>query len=228
MVTQSPEASMTRLILASILAAALAPSLSSGAQAQSVAFDNAWKTQRFSLFSSNKYGFGGRSMSIASDGSVSLAYTPLREALWGARAAKWSWSVTQSVPATNLANKGGDDRNASVYFVFLPEAEAKALGASADVRKLLTSPTARVLTYVWGDNRARGTQLASPYLGNRGKTILLRAAGTGQHAESVNLAADYKRAFGGTAGALVGLAVSADSDDTKTAIRASITGLSLN
>ncbi|SEN63118.1 Protein of unknown function [Pseudorhodobacter antarcticus] len=219
---------MTRFILASILAAFLAPSLTTSAQAQSVAFDNTWKTQRFSLFSSNKYGFGGRSMSIASDGSVSLAYARVTEASWGAKAAKWSWGVTQSVPATDLAKKGGDDRNASLYFVFLPEAEARALGANADVRKLLTKDSARVLTYVWGDNRARGTQLASPYLGSRGKTILLRAAGTGQHSESVNLVADYKRAFGGTPGALVGLAVSADSDDTKTAIRASISGLSLN
>ncbi|RUS63580.1 DUF3047 domain-containing protein [Pseudorhodobacter sp. E13] len=211
-------------LFAALIAATLAPA----AHAESVAFDKSWTTQRFSLFSSNKYGFQGNAMSIASDGSVSLAYTRVKEALWGAKSAKWSWSVSQSVPATDLAKKGGDDRNASLYFVFLPEAEAKALGAKADVRKLLTSQSARVLVYVWGDNRGRGTALSSPYLGNRGKTILLRAAGTGKFSESVNLAADYKRAFGGQAGALVGLAVSADSDDTKTAIRASITGLALN
>lgn len=211
-------------LFAALIAATLAPA----AHAESVAFDKSWTTQRFSLFSSNKYGFQGKSMSIASDGSVSLAYTRVKEPLWGAKSAKWSWSVSQSVPATDLAKKGGDDRNASLYFVFLPEAEAKALGAKADVRKLLTSQSARVLVYVWGDNRGRGTVLSSPYLGNRGKTILLRGAGTGKFSESVNLAADYKRAFGGQAGALVGLAVSADSDDTKTAIRASITGLALN
>jgi hypothetical protein len=216
---------MTRSILfAGLLSATLAPA----AFAESVAFDGAWKTQRFSLFSSNSYGFKGNTMSIASDGSVSLAYARVKPGLWGARGAKWSWAVSQSVPATDLAKKGGDDRNASLYFVFLPEAEAQALGANANIRKLLTSQSARVLVYVWGDNRGRGTVLSSPYLGNRGKTILLRAAGTGKHAESVNLAADYKRAFGGAAGALVGLAVSADSDDTNSAIRASITGLSLN
>lgn len=211
-----------------LTAALLAATLSTTAQAESVGFDASWSTQRFSLFSSNTYGFNGRSLSIASDGSVSLAYARVKPQLWGATSAKWSWGVTQSVPATDLAKKGGDDRNASLYFVFLPQAEAQALGDKANIRKLLTNPAARVLVYVWGDNRARGTQLSSPYLGNRGKTILLRAAGTGKHAESVNLAADYKRAFGGAAGALVGLAVSADSDDTKTAIRASITGLSLN
>jgi hypothetical protein len=220
---------MSRTLIAALIAATLAPAvLAPAAHAQSVAFDNAWTTQRFSLFSSNTYGFNGNSMSIASDGSVSLAYARVQEPLWGAKAAKWSWGVTQSVPATDLAKKGGDDRNASLYFVFLPEAEAKALGAKANVRKLLTSESARVLVYSWGDNRGRGTVLSSPYLGNRGKTILLRAAGTGKHSENVNLAADYKRVFGAAPGALVGLAVSADSDDTKTAIRASISGLVLN
>jgi hypothetical protein len=216
------------ILIAGLLAASLVPALAPAAQAETVAFDGTWSTQRFSLFSSNSYGFKGNSLSIASDGSVSLAYSRVKPGLWGARGAKWSWAVSQTVPATDLTKKGGDDRNASLYFVFLPEAEAQALGAKANVRKLLTSPSARVLVYVWGDNRARGTVLPSPYLGNRGKTIVLRAAGTGNYSESVNLAADYKRAFGGVAGALVGLAVSADSDDTDTAIRASITGLSLN
>jgi hypothetical protein len=211
-----------------LIAGILAATVASTATAAPVKFDKNWSTQRFSLFSSNSYGFRGDSLSIVSDGSVSLAYTRVTPASWGAKGAKWSWAVSQSVPATDLAKKGGDDRNASLYFVFMPQAEAEALGDKANVRKLLTTPSARVLVYVWGDNRGRGTLLSSPYLGDRGKTIVLRAAGTGKFAESVNLAADYKRAFGGAAGALVGLAVSADSDDTASAIRASITGLSLN
>jgi len=44
----------------------------------------------------------------------------------------------------------------------------------------------------------------------------------------VNLAKDYSRAFGGSAGALVGLAISADSDDTDTVIQGAISGLTLN
>jgi hypothetical protein len=216
---------MTRsILLAGLIAATLAPA----AFAEAVPFDNSWSTQRFSLFSSNKYGFQGNTLSIASDKSVSLAYARVKQPLWGAKSAKWSWGVSQSVPATDLAKKGGDDRNASLYFVFLPEGEALALGAKADIRKLLTSESARVLVYVWGDNQGRGKVLSSPYLGNRGKTILLRPAGTGKFSENVNLADDYKRVFGGSAGALVGLAVSADSDDTKSAIRASISGLTLN
>ncbi|MFN3822369.1 MAG: DUF3047 domain-containing protein [Pseudorhodobacter sp.] len=210
------------------LAALLAGGVGFAAAAGPVPFDSGWTTQRFSLFSSNSYGLQGKVLTIASDASVSLIYRRLDPGNWAARRASWGWEVTEGVPATDLARKGGDDRNASLYFVFMPEAEARALGPRANIRQLLGAETARVLVYVWGDRRARGTQLSSPYLGARGKTVILRPAGTGAHRESVDLAADYARAFGGTPGALVGLAVSADSDDTKSRIRARITGLSLN
>ncbi len=192
-----------------------------------VSFDGSWKTQKFSLFSSNSYGFNGSSVSVASNGSVSLAYRPLAESYWDAASAKWSWSVQEGVPATDLRKKGGDDRNLALYFVFLPASEAQAL-KGASVRKLLTNDAARVLVYVWGGAHDRGTVLNSPYLGNRGKTIVLRGSGTGSANESVNLARDYAKAFGGGAPALVGLALSGDSDDTDSRIRASISGLNIN
>jgi len=155
-----------------------------------------------------------------------MAYRAVPEGLWGASKASWRWSVDQSVPATDLRKKGGDDRNLAMYVVFLPEAEAQKL-KGAGIRKLLSSNAARVLVYVWGGNHGRGKQLASPYLGNRGKTVVLRNAGTGSHSENVNLASDFKRAFGGAQGAVVGIAVSADSDDTKSKVRGAISGLSL-
>jgi hypothetical protein len=67
----------------------------------------------------------------------------------------------------------------------------------------------------------------SPYLGARRRTIALRQAGTGAHRETVDLARDYQRAFGSAPTALVGLALSADSDDTGTEIMAELSGLRL-
>jgi hypothetical protein len=43
----------------------------------------------------------------------------------------------------------------------------------------------------------------------------------------VDLARDYGRAFGGRPEALVGLAVSADSDDTASAVEATVSGLAV-
>lgn len=196
-------------------------------QAGSIPFDGSWKEQRFSLFSKNSYGFRGARLDVSSNGSVSMAYVPVGETDWGSKAASWSWAVSKGVPATDLSKKGGDDRNLSLYMVFLPEAEARAL-KGAGIRKLLASDAARVLVYVWGGAHQRGDVLDSPYLGARGKTLILRGTGEGEFSEKVDLARDYKRVFGGEAGALVGLAVSADSDDTKKSIQGAISGLTLN
>ncbi|MDU8912817.1 DUF3047 domain-containing protein [Aestuariicoccus sp. MJ-SS9] len=209
------------------LAIAAALALSSAAAAAPVAFDGSWKTQRFSLFSSNDYGFGGDTLTVRSEGSVSLAYRPLPETLWTSQSASWAWAVDQGVPATDLRRKGGDDRNLALYFVFLPAAEAERMKGS-NVRKLLGNDSARVLVYVWGGDHRRGAVLPSPYLGARGKTVVLRPSGTGSARERVDLAGDYARAFGGDPGALVGLAVSGDSDDTDSRIDARISGLQLN
>ncbi|WP_375281366.1 DUF3047 domain-containing protein [Pseudooctadecabacter sp.] len=57
--------------------------------------------------------------------------------------------------------------------------------------------------------------------------MILRSAGTGSHSESVNLASDFASAFGGQPGALVGIAVSADSDDTGSNIRAQVSNLAV-
>ncbi|MFZ5965048.1 DUF3047 domain-containing protein [Thalassococcus sp. BH17M4-6] len=214
---------MTRLTMALLGALALGtPAI--GAQ---IAFDDSWKEQRFSLFSSNDYSFDGATLMMESDGTVSLAYSPLPESLWSATSASWSWQVDQSVPATDLRKKGGDDRNLAMYFVFLPAEQAREL-KDESVRKLLTNDAARVLVYVWGGDHQRGDVLDSPYLGDRGKTIVLRPSGTGSESEEVDLGTDFAKAFGGTPGALVGVAVSGDSDDTETAIRASVSDLMVN
>lgn len=216
---------MIRIALTAALAAQLALTLP--AQAAGIAFNDGWKEQRFALFSSNDYGFGRNRLSVKSDGTVSMAYARVDPTLWPAKQARWSWAVSEGVPATDLRRKGGDDRNLALYFVFLPETKAQALSGSG-IRKLLAEPDARVLVYVWGGNHERRAFLDSPYLGARGKTVVQRGTGTGSFSETVDLAADYGRAFGGAPGALVGLAVSGDSDDTGSRIRAAIFDLSLN
>lgn len=192
-----------------------------------VAFDDSWKKQGFSLFSSNTYRFEGDAVSMSSDGSVSLAYRRLPEQFWTADGASWRWDVAEGVPATDLQRKGGDDRNLAMYFVFLPQSDAERL-KRANVRRVLRNDRARVLVYVWGGNHARGAVLDSPYLGSRGRTIVLRGAGTGSARERVDLSRDYARLFGDSDAVLVGVALSGDSDDTDSRIRARVSGLELH
>ena len=203
---------------------ALFAALPLAAEAQQVRFDTGWKEQRFSMFSSNDYSLQGNTLAVRSDGTVSLMWARLPDSRWSSTSASWNWSVAQSVPATDLTKKGGDDRNLAIYFVFLPESVART-ARNDGLRALLDNPDARVLVYVWGGNHPQGRILPSPYLGPRGRTVAQRPAGTGQTSETVNLARDYQTAFGAAPEALVGLAVSADSDDTDSRVSAQISDL---
>ena len=194
--------------------------------AETMSFDKSWREQNFSLFSSNDYGLKGRKLNVASDGSVSMLYRQMPRGSWASTRAAWDWAVSKGVPATDLRKKGGDDRNLALYFVFLAEQDAIAAEGKGVV-KLLRNPAARVLVYVWGGDHPKGAVLPSPYLDSRGKTVVLRGAQTGAFSETVDLASDFKRAFGGAPGALVGLAISADSDDTNSKIVGSLSGLTL-
>ncbi|MFT5649006.1 MAG: hypothetical protein ACJAWC_000607 [Yoonia sp.] len=208
-----------------LLSAALAL-VTTAAHAGPVSFSTGWAEQKLSLFSSNDYAFGN-SLSMTSNGSVSIAWTRVAQGDWGSNSASWDWSVSQSVPATDLSRKGGDDRNISVYFVFVPASVAPSL-AGAGIRSLLGRSDVRVVQYAWGGNNAVGSVLKSPYgKSGTGVTIPLRNAGTGSASESVNLSADFARAFGGEKGALIGLAVSGDSDDTNSVIQAAVSNLNL-
>jgi len=198
--------------------------VSTSLEAGPVSFSSGWQEQRLSLFSSNEYTFGAN-LGMVSDKAVSIAWTRLPQAEWNSRSASWSWTVEQSVPPTDLSRKGGDDRNLSVYFIFVPEAVAGKLSGRG-IRALLGRNDVRVIQYAWGGNHRRGTVLPSPY-GRGGVTIPLRAASTGSHSENVDLVADYARAFKGTPGALIGMAVSGDSDDTNSFIRATLANMSL-
>jgi hypothetical protein len=146
------------------------PILLSGAPlaAEPISFEG-WSEQRFSLFQKVDYGFSSSRLSVSSDDSASMAYRRLSAQFWDVRSANWSWAVSEGVPATDLTLKGGDDRNLSLYFVFMPEAEAQRIGDGGSIRSLLDNEQARVLVYVWGGAHRRGDVLASPYLGPRGK-----------------------------------------------------------
>jgi len=196
------------------------------AEAAPVSFSQGWQEQKLSLFSNNRYNFGNQ-LSMISDGGVSIAYTRLPQGQWQSTRATWAWTVEESVPTTNLKVKGGDDRNLSLYFVFLPDDVATA-NEGAGIRSLLRNDEVRVLLYTWGGNHSRGEQFLSPYLNGLGMNVALRPAGTGSFSENVDLAADYARAFGREPGALVGLAVSGDSDDTDSMIRAAIGNMVLS
>lgn len=183
-----------------------------------------WTHQKFSLLGGNNWRQTGTELSVESDSTVSLLWRAIPETSWQAAAASWIWSVEEGVPPTDLSQKGGDDRNLSLYVIFAPQ-DVALTTQGMGIRRLLESPDIRVLMYVWGGAHDRGEVVPSPYLGARGRTIVLRPAERGQHGETVDLRADLNRVYGPSDLALIGVAISADSDDTKSKIRARISNL---
>ncbi len=191
------------------------------ASAGTVMFDGSWQDQSFLFHSANDYVQEGTRLRIRSDDSVSVLWRPAPRDLRQARQANWYWAVEEGVAPTDLTLKGGDDRNIALYFLFAPREVADDMeDASPD--RVFRHEAVRILVYVRGGNREPGTIVASPYLEQRGVLVALRGTGNGTFRESVDLAADFRRAFGTPPGVLLGLGISADSDDTNGVIEAEL------
>ncbi len=209
-------------IISLIATAAIAMPIFAG----SVAFDGSWKTQKFPFKTAAQFSPSGNSLGISNNAGVSAIYTKVNSGDWSSSSASWNWSVSKSVAATDLRVKGGDDRNIAVYFVFAPNDQAEAL-SNAGINKLLSSNSTKALVYTHGGKDGRGSSFANPYMQGRGKTVVLRGSGEGNWSESVNLASDYSQAFGGERGALIGIVITSDSDDTNSVVNANMSGLKL-
>ena len=191
-----------------------------------IAFDGNWREQEFPFLSANAFVQEGATLRILSDDSVSVLWRHVQGEARDARLASWRWTVERGVPATDLTRKGGDDRNVALYFLFLPRERAEGM-EGASLERILRDTGVRALVYVRGGSHAPGEILASPYMDTRGVTIPLRGTELGERHESVDLHADYRRAFASSPGVLFGLGVSADSDDTASAIEAELSDLVL-
>lgn len=210
-----------------LIAGAAASMIPAPAGASTLAFDDSWEALTFSGIPATRYALRGDSVGITAEQSSSVIYRPVPEALRAARQASWWWRVAESVPPTDLSQRGGEDRNISVYFVFLDQRSASQLSPGTSLSRLLRNRAARTLLFVWGGQRAPGTLVPSPYMRGRGTSVILRPAEPGAHDETVDLDAFHRRAFDGPAGVLVGVAISSDSDDTGVTVRAELGDLRL-
>lgn len=213
---------MRRALLATcLIAASLCPL---PALAESLKFDSGlpgWTAVTFPGIAPAHFATAGAdTLTVATDSGAGLLWHPLSGAGHRPAIARWRWRAEQGVAATDLTRRGADDRILGVYFVF-GERPARTAGAM----ELLASPDVTTLVYVFGGDLPRGSIVASPHMGARGKFVMLRPANSARQVwfdEAVDFAADYARAFGRSMPPLIGIAISSDSDDTRARNRASI------
>jgi hypothetical protein len=166
-----------------------------------------------------------RTLDIMTDAAAGMLWRAVDPPLHRSRRARWRWRADEGVKPTDLSRRSFDDRILCVYFIF---GRDRDVGLSA--MRMLGSSSVTVLVYVFGGDKARGSVVASPHMGDRGKFVVLRAAEAAKrtwHEEAVDLPRDYARAFDRTPPLLIGVAIASDSDDTRGRNRASISQLTV-
>lgn len=134
---------------------------------------------------------------------------------------RWRWKVNHSVAKADIAHRSGDDAAARVYVFFaVPRKQLSWFQRmKLDVARHVLGhpmPTAAIC-YLWDNHHAVGSIARSPFFSGV-RTIVLQSgngkAGTWQ-VEQRDLAADYRAAFGRAPPHVSGIAVAADTDNTR-------------
>jgi len=134
--------------------------------------------------------------------------------------ARWRWKVSNVYAGGDSRTKEGDDYPIRVYFMF--EHDSGDAGVLERMQNSLLKtlygeyPPHSSLSYVWANKEDNEKMVTSPYT-ERAKIIFLeqgvKKVGTWQD-ESVNIVADYQKAFGIRPPRRARIAIMNDSDNT--------------
>jgi hypothetical protein len=164
---------------------------------------------------------GVNALEAHANGSMALLARPIVADLSKTPILCWRWLVDAPVARGDMTKKAGDDYAARLYVAFdVPDAAMSAgtrlkLGIA---RRLFGAavPDA-ALNYVWDNRHAVGFRAKSPYTDRA--ELVVAETGIGKAGtwvvERVNVADDYRRAFGSAAAKPIQLAVASDTDNTK-------------
>lgn len=142
----------------------------------------------------------------------------------------WRWRVDAGPPPTNLTRRGGDDRAIALTAGFQgwpPHVTAwqRTQHAVAQLRAGSHRLPRSLLLYVWGGTGREPPLFVSPWVPGLAKVRVLRHAGTPTGRwfdERVDLAADWRAAFGAEPPPLQEIAIGTDGEDTQARISAMV------
>ena len=158
---------------------------------------------------------------VDSDNSAGSLGLPLTATAANTHATlEWRWKVSRALDQADMTTKPNDDFAARVYVFFdVPLASLSFVDRSKiRLARLLAGadvPTA-ALCYVWDNRQRLGHTQWSPYT-NRVRMIVLQSGAANANkwlAESRDVAADFRAAFGVDAPAVTGVAIGNDTDNT--------------
>lgn len=169
---------------------------------------------------------GRDALSVHASSSASMLRNKVRLEPEELAAVRFSWKVPRLIEGADLALREADDSPVRVVLFF--EGDRSRFSArDAMLSELVRSVTGEempyaTLMYVWCNRREPGTVVASPRTA-RVRTIVVES-GTHRLGQWLDyerdIRADYQRAFGEPPGALVGIGIMSDSDNTRSTSQA--------
>jgi hypothetical protein len=169
---------------------------------------------------------GRDTISVRADASASMLRQVVRIEPEDLGRVRFSWKVPALIEQADLATRESDDAPVRVVVAFEGDrsrfsARDAALSELAHALTGEPMPYA-TLMYVWCNKRAPGTVIRSPRTDRVRKLVVESGAGRlNQWLDyERDIRADYERVFGEKPGALVGIAIMTDSDNTRSQARA--------
>jgi len=132
----------------------------------------------------------------------------------------WRWKIDHPVARGDLTKRSGDDFAARVYVFFDVPTHALSFGQrmTLALARHLTGENlpAAAICYVWDNHHAVGTVAPNPFYAPVRTFVVESGDGkAGQWtAETRDLAADFRKAFGRDPPPVTGIAIAADTDNT--------------
>jgi len=169
---------------------------------------------------------GRDAISVRADASASMLRQTVRIEPADLGRVKFSWKVPGLIEQADLALRDKDDAPVRVVLAFEGDRSRFSTrdAALSELARALTGeemPYA-TLMYVWCNRREPGTVIRNPRTDRVRKLVVESgAARLNQWVDyERDIRADYQRAFGEPPGALVGIAIMTDSDNTQSRTRA--------
>lgn len=232
-----------RLLVAGALASALSwlggcaslrdpgsPSDATAGHTPIEAFGVQWREQRLPTKAATVYRAeqrqGREAIAASAQASASLLRRHVRVEPADLGQLRLSWLVERLIADADMASRELDDSPVRVVLAFDGDRSrfSPRDAAASELSQLLTGeplPYA-TLMYVWCNKRPAGTVIEGPRTTRIRKIVLEsgpQGLGRWQDYER-DVRADYERAFGEPAGALVGVALMTDTDNTRSRARA--------
>ncbi|MDP1953826.1 MAG: DUF3047 domain-containing protein [Polaromonas sp.] len=169
---------------------------------------------------------GRNAMVVTSKSSASMLRQVVRMEPAELTSVRFSWKVPELIAQADMALREADDSPVRVVLIFEGD-RGKFSAKNAMLSELARSLTGEelpyaTLMYVWCNTRPAGSVIVNPRTDRVRKLVV--ESGAGKLKQWVdyerNIRADYEAAFGEAPGALVGIGIMTDSDNTRSNTKA--------